>query len=452
MSNASAILLVEDHEESRATLAYALEKRGHLVHQAATGKAALAIARRRPVHAAVLDLRLPDQDGLSVLAVLLDRVPGLPVIVVTGYASVDTAVAAMKNGAADFITKPFKLDDLTRVLDRSLARARPSGGDAARQAIQGEMERLGILGGSRQMQELFERVKRIAPHYRTLLIAGESGTGKELVARALHALGPGPGRPFVAVNCATLSEQLLESEIFGHERGAFTGAEETKAGMMEAADTGTLFLDEVNEMGLSCQAKLLRAVERREFRRVGGTRKIKVDIRVIGASNANLEEWVSARRFREDLYYRLKVLAITLPPLRERREAIRPLAERFLVDVARAAKLPPKRLTPAALRQLERHDWPGNVRELKNAMESLTLMNPAATIGVDDLPAAILGVRLVTVPIRVGTTLADAERQIILRTLESHRTVTETARVLGIGLRTLHTKLKQYGLAGRRRG
>ncbi len=451
MSEGSAILIVEDHEESRASLAYALEKRGHLVHQAASGKAALAIARRTELHAAVLDLRLPDMEGVSVLAAILDHAPGLPVVVVTGYASVDTAVAAMKHGAADFLTKPFKLEDLTRVLDRSIVRARESGViTGAATPIAREMEHFGILGGSNAMRDVFERVKRVAPNYRTLLIAGESGTGKELVARALHALGPGPSRPFVAINCATLSEQLLESEIFGHERGAFTGASEAKAGMMETADEGTLFLDEVNEMGLSCQAKLLRAVERREFRRVGGTRKLKVDIRVIGASNASLEEWVAAKRFRADLYYRLKVLSITVPPLRERREAIRPLAESFLADIAKAAKLVPKRLSPAALRQLQRYDWPGNVRELKNAMESLTLMNPSPTITPDDLPAAVRGARSVSIQIRVGTSLAEAERRIIQRTLESHQTVKETARVLGIGLRTLHTKLKQYGFERRR--
>ncbi len=451
MSDGSSILIVEDHEESRANLAYALEKKGHQIHQAATGKAALAIARRTALHAVVLDLRLPDMDGLSVLAAMLEHCPGLPVVVVTGYASVDTAVAAMKQGAADFLTKPFRLDDLTRVLDRSIANARGSGAiSGPATPILREMEHFGIVGGSTLMRDLFERVKRIAPHYRTVLVTGESGTGKELIARALHALGPGQSRPFVAVNCATLSEQLLESEIFGHEKGAFTGADDTKAGMMETADKGTLFLDEVNEMGLSCQAKLLRAVERRELRRVGGTRKLKVDIRVIGASNASLEEWVAAKRFRADLYYRLKVLAITVPPLRERREAIPALAERFLEDVAKAAGIPPKRLAPSALRQLQHYDWPGNVRELKNAMESVTLMSTAATIEASDLPAAVRGTRAVTIQIRVGTTLAEAERRIIQRTLESHDTVKETARVLGIGLRTLHTKLKQYGV-GRRR-
>ncbi len=451
MPEGPAVLLVEDHAESRAGLAYALESQGHQVHQAATGKAALSIARREELHAAVLDLRLPDMDGLSVLDGLLERSPDLPVIVVTAYGNVDSAVQAMKRGAADFLTKPVRLNDLLRILDRGLARARQHGSlGAPASSLAGEMEQHGLLGGSALMRDVFERVKRIAPHYRTVLILGESGTGKELIARALHALGPGIARPFVAVNCATLSEPLLESEIFGHEKGAFTSADQSKAGMMEAADTGTLFLDEVNEMGLACQAKLLRALERHEFRRVGGTRKLKVDLRVVAASNANLEEWVANKRFRADLYYRLKVLSITIPPLRERREAIPVLVQRFLSDIAQAAGLPPKRLTPAALQQLARYEWPGNVRELRNTIESLTLLGSGQTLDVEQLPATIRGARSSIVQIPVGTTLHEAERRLIQRTLESCPTVKEAARVLGIGLRTLHTKLGQYGLRRRR--
>jgi DNA-binding NtrC family response regulator len=303
-----------------------------------------------------------------------------------------------------------------------------------------------MLGGSALLRDFFIRIKHLAPHYRTVLIQGESGTGKELVARALHTLGPGPGKPFVAINCATLSEQLLESELFGHEKGAFTSADTAKAGMMETADTGTLFLDEVNEMGLACQAKLLRALERREFRRLGGTRKIKVDLRVIGASNAKLDEWVAAKRFREDLYYRLKVVSITVPPLRDRQDAIPHLAQRFLDDVARSAGLPARRLSTGALQQLTRCAWPGNVRELKNAMESLALMSSGSTIDVDDLPTNLRGARDVAVEIPVGTSLHEAERRIIARTLDNYSTVKEAARVLGIGLRTLHTKIRQYGI------
>jgi len=447
MPDGPAILLVEDHAESRKGLAHALERSGYAVQQAATGKAALSLARRAQFQASIVDLRLPDMDGLSVLAALLQHQPGLPVIVVTGYASVDAAVQAMKRGATDFLTKPLRLDDLLRLLQRAIDRAVSDGTvSPPASALTEEMERLGILGGSALMRDFFKRVKRLAPHYRTVLIQGESGTGKELIARALHTLGPGPGRPFIAVNCATLSETLLESELFGHERGAFTSADTAKAGMMELAHTGSLFLDEVNEMGLACQAKLLRALERREFRRLGGTRKIKVDLRVIGASNAKLEEWVTTKRFREDLYYRLKVVSITVPPLRDRQDAIPNLAQRFLDDVARSAGLPPCRLSSGALQQLTRYAWPGNVRELKNAMESLALLSSGSTVGVDDLPPNVRGARSVAVEIPVGTPLHEAERRIIARTLDSYSTVKQAARVLGIGLRTLHTKIRQYGL------
>jgi DNA-binding NtrC family response regulator len=304
-----------------------------------------------------------------------------------------------------------------------------------------------MIGRSRAMLELFDTVKRLARHQSTILILGESGTGKELIARALHALGPRRDGPFVAVNCATLSEPLLESELFGHERGAFTSADRSKEGVMETADGGTLFLDEVNEMGLGCQAKLLRALERREFRRVGGTRKIVVNIHLLAASNADLEALVESRRFRSDLYYRLKVVTLTVPPLRDRKDAIPVLAQRFLEDVARQSGLAPKRLTPDALAQLARYPWPGNIRELRNCMESLTLTSPRIEIDVADLPpnvreAAVAG----EIRLSVGTRMEDAEREIIRRTVEAYPTLKEAARVLGIGLRTLHTKLRVLGI------
>ncbi len=293
---------------------------------------------------------------------------------------------------------------------------------------------------------MLTRVTKIAPTDAIVLITGESGTGKELVARALHALGPRAPGPFVPVNCATLSEQLLESELFGHEKGAFTGADRPKEGVMETADGGTLFLDEVNEIGLGCQAKLLRALERREFRRVGGTRKIAVDIHLLAACNCNLEELVANGRFRSDLYYRLKVVTLVVPPLRDRKDAIPVLAQRFLDDAARQAALPPKRLTPEALAQLMRYAWPGNIRELRNCMESLTLMSPKAAIDLGDLPPNVRGVSVAEIRLAIGTRMEDAEREIIRRSLEHYPTVKQTARALGIGLRTLHTKLGKYGL------
>ena len=312
------------------------------------------------------------------------------------------------------------------------------------------MARLGMVGESRVMQQLFDTLKRMAPYDSTVLILGESGTGKELIARALHTLGQRASGPFVAINCATLSDQILENELFGHEKGAFTSADQPKPGVMEVADGGTLFLDEVSEMGLGCQAKLLRAIERREFRRVGGTRKIKVNLRVVAASNVRLEESVGAGRFRADLYYRLKVLSLEIPPLRDRKEAIPVLAQRLLDELTRNAHLPSKRLTPEALAQLARYEWPGNVRELRNVMESAALIGPKGMVDVEDLPANVRNVVGGLLQVRLGTRLDEIERQVIQRTLDSYPTVKESARVLGIGLRTLHSRIRRYGLRSRR--
>jgi DNA-binding NtrC family response regulator len=445
------VLLVEDHAESRSSLAWVLEKNGYAVLPVSNGRAALAAARRESLHALILDLKLPDMDGTAVLDGVLEQHPGLPAVVVSGFGTVDSAVEAMKRGASDFLTKPLDISGLLATLGRQIERAAASGAVATPPSrASAEMEALGIFGRSRAMLELFDTVKRIARHQSTVLLVGESGTGKELVARAIHALGPRRAGPFVAVNCATLAEPLLESELFGHERGAFTGADLAKPGVIETADGGTLLLDEVNEMGLGCQAKLLRALERREFRRVGGTSKIAVDIHLLAASNASLEPLVEGRRFRADLYYRLNVVTLTVPPLRDRKDAIPVLAERFLEDAARRAGLPRKRLTADARAQLERHAWPGNVRELRNCMESLTLTCPRDVIDAADLPPSVRGrsaAALVQLP--VGTRMEDAEREIIRRTIDAYPTLRESARVLGIGLRTLHTKIRRHGLRWR---
>jgi DNA-binding NtrC family response regulator len=447
MTGGRSILVVEDHAESRASLSYVLEKRGEVVHQAASGRAAVATARQQRLHALILDLKLPDMDGLSVLEAVLAESPGLPAIVITGFGTIDSAVEAMKRGAADFLTKPIQVDVLLDILDRAIEGAGAAGAVATPPSVAtSEMAALGMIGESRAMQELFDTLKRIAPHGSNVLVLGESGTGKELVARALHALGPRPSGPFVPVNCATLSDQILESELFGHEKGAFTSADQAKPGVMEMAHGGTLFLDEVNEVGLRCQAKLLRAIERREFRRVGGTRKIKVDIRVVAASNVSLEDSVASGRFRPDLYYRLKVLSLVVPPLRQRREAIPVLAQRFLDEVTKSAHLRAKRLAPEAIAQLERYEWPGNVRELRNAMESVALMAPKVVVEVQDLPPSVRKLESAAIQITLGTPLDVAEREIISRTLEAYPTVKESAKVLGIGLRTLHTKIRRFGL------
>jgi len=441
------LLLVEDHTESRTSLAYLLERRGYDVLQAANGRTALSIARRARVHALILDLRLPDMEGLDVLDAVLRQYPGLPAIVVTGFGTIDVAVEAMRRGAADFLTKPIQMDNLLRSLDRSIEEAGSHGliPPLPSRAI-AEMEKLGIIGRSEAMLNLFALVKRIAPHQSTVLILGESGTGKELVARALHQLGPKHGGPFVPINCATLSEQILESELFGHERGAFTSADQTKEGVMEMANNGTLFLDEVGAMGLGCQAKLLRALERREFRRVGGTVKIRVNLNLIAASNVDLEHGVAAGTFRADLYYRLKVLSVAIPPLRERADAIPILVQRFLDDVVRRTGIAPKRMTQEAVQQLVRYPWPGNVRELRNCIEGLSLVVPKHTIEVEDLPANIRTAKPQEIRLPPGIPMEETEREILRLNLEAYPTIKEAARALAIPLRTFHDKMRKYGL------
>jgi DNA-binding NtrC family response regulator len=446
------VLLVEEHPESRSSLAYLLRKEGYRVEEAASGRAALGAARKIRPHAMLLDLRLPDMEGLSVLDAVLAQHPSLPTIVMSGSGDVDAAVEAMRCGASHVVTKPLDVDALLPALARLLARAHADGvvPTVASEAI-AEMEKLGILARSTSMIALFDMIKRVAHHSSAVLVLGESGTGKELVARALHVLGSRTEGPFVAVNCATLSEQMLENELFGHEKGAFTGADKVKQGVMELANHGTLFLDEVNEIGLGCQAMLLRALERREFRRVGGTRKISVDVNLIAACNANLELCVERGEFRPDLYFRIKVVTLTLPPLRERPEDIELLAERFLADVARRAGVPAKRLSPEAVHRLQQYAWPGNVRELRNFMESLTLVVPRPAIEVDDLPASVRGADGGEIRLRVGMRMEEVEKEVIRRTLEAYPTVKDAARVLGISLRTLHERLGRYGLRRSRR-
>jgi DNA-binding NtrC family response regulator len=302
------------------------------------------------------------------------------------------------------------------------------------------------------MREVLDLVARIAPSDANILLSGESGVGKEVVARAIHQLSPRHTHEFVPINCATLSGDTLENELFGHEKGAFTSADERKIGVFELAHAGTLFLDEVNEMGLACQAKVLRVLERREFRRLGGTRKIKVDVRLVAATNVDLEEAVHARRFREDLFYRLNVVRIHIPPLRERREAIAPLAQQFLREFCEKYGKRRRLFTEDALARLIHYAWPGNVRELRNVVESLVLMTKGEQISGRDLPANIRATPTQTeIRLPIGVTLQEAEKEILRCYLDVFPTKKEVARVLGIGLRTLHAKIKAYNLPVRRR-
>jgi DNA-binding NtrC family response regulator len=381
----------------------------------------------------------------------------LPVVVLGTAATLQEAVDAMQLGAADFIAPPFEAEVILSRLKRLVVDASttdPEPGDAA------TLEHLGLTGRSSAMIKVYGAIGRIARYKTNVLVLGESGSGKELIARALHATGPRKNHLFVPLNCATLGREILENELFGHERGAFTGANDRKKGLFELADGGTLFLDEIAELDPSTQAKLLRVIERNEFRRVGGTAKIKVDLSLIAATNRNLEEAIATKRFREDLYYRLKVVTIRVPPLRERREDIPALIDAFIADFNRRNDGKIKGMTPEALRRLAEFHWPGNVRELKNAVESAAIMATSETIGIADFESVQLTgapvARLVspsgtpapeTIPVPLRATLADAERILITEHLSRAKTKTEAARTLGIGLRTLYTKIHQLQLA-----
>ena len=442
------VLILEDHQESREGLATALKKAHFDVLEAASLKTAFSTISNGQIAAIVSELKLPDGDGLSLLAQVKKNGFECPIVFVSAFGTMSSAIQAMKMGAADFLTKPVSAKDLTAAISTALLRLDEQHG---RQAVEASAQTLPfhnvVIGVSRAMRELYSLVERVAPYGGNVLICGESGSGKEVIAREIHRLSPRRDRPFVPVNCASVSDELLENELFGHERGAFTGANERKIGVFETADEGTLFLDEVNEMGLKSQAKLLRALERREFRRVGGTKKVRTNLRLISATNVNLEDEVGTRRFREDLYYRIKVVTLNVPPLRERKDDIPYLIKAFLAELERTSGKSNLKITPDALARLQRYPWPGNVRELKNVMESMVLMAEGNTLDMDNLPQNIRGaVNAKEIKFPVGVTMEEVEREIIRRYLEYFPTKKEAAHALRIGLRTLHHKVKKFGL------
>ncbi len=374
------ILLVEDKDSLRTMLRHSLEAQGHVVVEAVDEPGAAAVIEQSRPDLVISDLRLPIGDGLGVLRAAKDVDPDLPVIVMTAYGGIRDAVAAMKEGALDFLAKPIDPAHLVLLVDRALAQRRMA---AENLLLKEELAaRLGaprIVGDSAALKQAILAVQRAAPSDATVLLEGESGTGKELMARTLHALSPRAGRPFVAINCAAIPESLLEAELFGHEKGAFTGATSRKPGKFEVAHRGTLFLDEVGDLGLALQAKMLRVLENRTFERLGGVTTIHVDVRVVAASNRNLRGMVRAHQFREDLFFRLSVFPIAVPPLRDRREDIPILARHFLDRVCRDVK---KRVTlsEAALATLQAYNWPGNVREMQNCIERAVILASGDTI------------------------------------------------------------------------
>lgn len=408
---AAEILLVEDRESLRSMLAETLGREGYGVEAVATGdEAARRLAEGRRYALVLTDLKLPGADGLAVLEAALANDASIPVVVLTGYGTVETAVAAMKKGAADFLGKPVDVDLLLLIVKRHVEARRSA---VARTLLAEEAGLAGmprILGSAPALADALDRLRRAAAGDVTVLLTGESGTGKELFARALHALSPRRGGPFVAVNVAALPEGLVENELFGHDRGAYTGASERRAGRFELADGGTLFLDEIGELPLGAQTKLLRVVEERTFLRVGGTVPLSVDVRLVAATNCDLAARVRAGAFREDLYYRLDVFPVRLPPLRARREDVPELAREFARTSGERARGRAFDLSPAAVEKLVSWDWPGNIRELKNVVERAVLLAPAPLIRPADVVLGNPGEAAVPIPSLAGSLEETVER------------------------------------------
>lgn len=390
-SDTKTLLIADDEPNIRRVLQAIFVKEGYDVHTAENGLHAMAVAKERPIHVLITDLIMPDMNGVELLQKIKQSQPDVVAIMITAYATIKTCVDAMRFGAADYITKPFDVDEIRAVVKRSAARAAES-----RASASGGPRRTSSLPSmarteSAAMQEVYTLVSRAAASKATVLIRGESGTGKELIARALHEQSDRASGPFVAVSCAALSETLLESELFGHEKNAFTGAATERKGRFEMASGGTLFLDEIGDIPAPVQIKLLRVLQQREFERVGGSKTIKVDVRIVTATNADLERLVKEDKFREDLYYRLHVIQIVVPPLRQRTEDIPPLVETFLARFSRENGSALRDVSPEAIQCLVEYPWPGNVRELENIIErSVVLSEPdATTLTFDALPGVI---------------------------------------------------------------
>jgi len=448
----SRVLVVDDDESVRQFLQEVLEDAGYTVVLASGGLAALAEAGGGEFDAVLMDNRMPDLEGLAALEELRRRRLDVPVILMTAYGTTATAINAMQLGAFDYVTKPFNLDELVGTVAKAVQRRKLSRGQGL---LNGDPAGDGVeelMGSSPVMQDVYKQIGRVADSPATVLLLGESGTGKGLVARTIHNHSGRRDRPFVKINCATIPDNLIESELFGYERGAFTGAARQKQGKFEAAHLGTVFIDEVGELSPALQVKLLRVLQEKEFERVGGNETIRVDVRVIAATNRDLELCVREGTFREDLFFRLNVVTIKLPPLRERADDIRELAGYFLAKYSREFGKKIAGFAPAAMEALLKFDWPGNVRELENVCERAVVMASGPVILPEDLPLSLSVPILPDMPaITAGRSLkeivADVERQVILKVLREnnwHRGA--AAQALGLNRRSLYAKMKEYGL------
>ena len=454
MNNKSDILVVDDDSAHRTMLKTLLSGWQYNIIEADDGSTAIEKVRERPFDLVLMDVRMLKVSGLEALDEIRAFNPAIPVIIMTAYSSLETAVEAIKKGAYDYLTKPLDFDKLKIIIERAMEHIRlKEENRILKESLGKHFDRQNIIGQSPAMINLLETVAQVAASEATVLINGESGTGKELIAGAIHFNSPRKDGPFVRINCAAITETLLESELFGHEKGAFTGADKRKDGRFVQAHKGSLFLDEVSEMSLAMQVKLLRVIQEKEITRVGGDGIVKVDARVIGATNRNLMDMINEGSFREDLFYRLNVISLDLPPLRERRDDIVLLAQHFLQVFAVKNRKQIKGFTPKAIDRLIRYDWPGNVRELMNAVERGVVL--AGTKHIDDEDLAIIQTSLgqtfksttVLNDINDNPTLEDMERTAVIKTLKaSDGNKSEAARRLGITRKTLHKKLKKYGI------
>jgi two-component system response regulator HydG len=445
------ILIIDDEKDQADAIAESLRKVGYTCSTSVSGNNVLDIIRRDGVDVVITDLVMQEIDGMKILKETKENSPQTEVILITGHGSVETAVIAMQKGAATYLLKPINIDHLRAVVDKvvekqSIVRSNIE----LHKQLEEKFGFAGILGNSQQMHRIFSILKQIASTTATVLVVGESGTGKESIARAIHYNGPRKNNPFVVLNSAAISESLLESELFGHEKGAFTGALHQRKGKFEYANNGSLFLDEIGDMPLTTQAKLLRLIEDGRIVRIGSNESVKIDVRIIAATNKDLGELVKEGKFREDLYFRFNVICLRLPPLRERQEDIFLLMDTFIKEFSKKNGKNIKNISPEARKILFRYDWPGNVRELRNCIESMIVFNQNGVLDINDIPEHIYKSNrpALTGPVfPVGVTLDEMEKELMKNTLAyvgGNRG--ETAKILGIGERTLYRKLEKYGL------
>jgi DNA-binding NtrC family response regulator len=444
------ILIADDEPNIRQGLAEALEDQGYEIEQAPSGEAALTLLESAPFDLVLVDLVMEEMDGIQVLQEINRQWPQTEVVIITAHGTIETAVKALKEGAYDYLTKPINVKRFRSYVHNILySRELEEENRRLREKLRAEQEYSQIIGRSEKLLTILEMIDQLAPTDVTILIEGESGTGKELVAQAMHRKSGRGQEPFISVNCGALPRELIGSELFGHEKGAFTGASQQKQGRFELAHCGTLFLDEIAEMDLEAQVTLLRILEGGRFRRVGGTREIVVDVRVIAATNKSLQDQVKERRFREDLFYRLNVVRMSVPSLRERREDIQLLAQHFLDTFRAKYHRPDLEFAPEVKARFADYSWPGNIRELRNCVERAVILARGSAIGLDTLPESLQ--RKPSLPevsgISVGLSLVKVEKEMIRQTLEhtgGHRK--RTAQILGISERDLYYKLKKYQL------